>query len=420
MSELPIHEPKIFEKNNNKFIKFIFEECLNKIGFGFGSQQFINILFYQSGASLFLLGLINSFRVILGNISHSMIDRYKNVKSNNTLISISGIIFGFSFLFMAIALFIKSVLLFSIAILISSVSVILYGESINLFMSLKAKIVEKVAKYGLIITTASLFLAAYLLDTFPINGKNIHLNILGNPLSLNIYGYLIVFEVAAISFIIAGYILSKVKSKERVEVKTPNFNYKQVFSNKLLLILALSNIIIGVVQTIGFSYYGLYIFKNFSNQFFGGFLNVAIVFLISVFTSLIGYIITKLNTRVYRKFSMLIFGCIMVTIMPFVYYFQQDLVYITMATIIGIIGSSAVGVTNSLIVIELVNHELRQSYFSFTNLASIPVYLTLAPLLAFFAQIFLMQSLFLILALILAGVSLTLIFTTFILKKDIV
>ena len=53
-----------YVNDDKNFSKLAIKEILDKIGFGFGSQQFINILFLQIGAPLFLIGLINIFRVI--------------------------------------------------------------------------------------------------------------------------------------------------------------------------------------------------------------------------------------------------------------------------------------------------------------------------------------------------------------------
>ena len=399
--------------------KFVIKEGLDKIGFGFGSQQFINILFLLSGASIFLLGLINSLKVVFGSLISFFIERSNNLGTNKKLISLGGIVFGFSFLLMSVALYIKSILIFSIAILISGVSIIFYGESRNIFQIKNRKFVEKVAKYGLIITAISLFFAAFLMDKFPLNGKRIMLNIFGNLFSIKIYGFLIVFEITAISFIIAGYVLSKVKVKKIVQELPSKINYRGFFKNKVLLLLIITNVVLALVQTIGYSYYGVFIFKNFSKDLFGGFLNVAMVFLISVFNSVTGYFIVKINTKTYRKFPMIVFGIAMITVMPLTYFLKQDLIFLTMATIIGIIGNSIVGVTNSLLSIDLVSHESRQGFLSFTNLLSIPFFIVFAPILAFVAHYYGLNILFLMLTIILIILIIILIIAGKIFKKEL-
>lgn len=425
MPEIYSKEQKGPENEQDKnLVSFTAKEVLDKIGFGFGSQQFINILFLQAGASFFLIGLINSLRVIFGNLAYFLIGRFKSLK-NKRLIGLSGIIFGFSFLLMAVALFTRSVVLFSSAILISSISVVVYGESKGIFkLSGKAFLVEKIAKYSLIITAISLFIAAYLMDKYTVIGTTIILNIFNNAVSFKMHGYLIVFEIAAISFILAGYILSKAKKEEISNIETTNLQLRKfcgfLVKNKMLLLLVITTMIIGLVQTVGYSYYGIFIYQNFKDDLFGGFLNVAMIFLVSIFTAIIGYFITKINIREHRKFHMLIFGAIMVAFMPFSYYFNPNLVIITIGTIIGVIGSSVVIVTTSLLAIELVDFELRKEYFSFANLASIPLFLIAAPILAYLAQAYGLSILFLILTIISAGVVVMLFAVSIALRKELV
>ena len=128
MPEIP-NEGEIPEKNHKKgddknLSKLAAKEVLDRIGFGFGSQQFINILFLQTGASLFLVAIINSLRVVFGNLTSFFIEKFKNVKTNKKLISLSGIIFGFSFLLIAVAIFLKSIVIFASAIIISSIALV--------------------------------------------------------------------------------------------------------------------------------------------------------------------------------------------------------------------------------------------------------------------------------------------------------
>ena len=412
-----------YVNDDKNFSKLAIKEILDKIGFGFGSQQFINILFLQIGAPLFLIGLINIFRVISGNMISFFVERFQSIKTNKKLIGLSGIIFGFSFLLVAIAIFLKSMLLFILAVIAGSITIVVYGES-NTFFRIrgnKAHLIEKVMKYSLIITAISLFAGAFLMDNYPASGFPVIFSFLNNLVRLKLDGYIFVFEIAAISFIFAGYILSKVKN----DAVTPaNFKLKDFFDyyikNKAILLLIITSLIVSLVQTIGYSYYGIFIYQEFGNVMFGGFLNVAMVFLVSVFTSLIGYFITKINSKVYKKFPVLIFGIIMVAFMPFAYFLKADLIFITIGTIIGVIGSSMVGVTNSLLAIELINSELRQAYFSFINLASIPFFLVMAPIFVYLVQIINLSELFLFLTIILVVLIVLLLIASVTFKKELV
>ena len=190
----------------DNFTGLSIKEVLDKIGFGFSSQQFINILLFQTGASIFLVGLINALRVVFGNLTYFFIEKFRSLVLNKRIISLGGITFGFSFLLVATAIFMNSLLLFSLAVLISSISVVFYGEAKNLFRLSPGKAVlsERITKYSLIITALSLFLAAYLMDAFPVSGGQVILTAFNSLVSFKLYGYLIVFEIAAISFILAG------------------------------------------------------------------------------------------------------------------------------------------------------------------------------------------------------------------------
>ena len=110
----------------------------------------------------------------------------------------------------------------------------------------------------------------------------------------------------------------------------------------------------------------------------------------------------------------------MIAFMPFIYYFKPDLIFVTIGTIIGVIGGSTVGVTNSLLAIELINYNLRQAYFSFTNLLSVPFFLVFAPILAYIAQAYGLSVLFLSLTAILVVLIIMLLTVSVIFKKELV
>lgn len=427
MLEVPEKKEVISEKDEDENLsKLATKEILDKIGFGFGSQQFINILFLQIGAPLFLIGIINIFKVILCNLVYFFIEKFQNIKSNKKLVGLGGIIFGFSFLLIAVAIFLKSVVLFAFAVLVGSIVIVLYGESNAHFRirSDKIHLIEKIMKHSLIITAISLFVAAYLMDKYPISGTQVLFSFFGNLFSFRTYGYLLVFEVAAISFIAAGYILSKVRGRSIASTIAPeklqlNYLFNFFIKNKIFLLLLITSIVVSLVQTIGYSYYGIFIYQNFNNVLFGGFLNVAMVFLISVFTSLIGYYITKINAKIYRKISILILGIIMVAFMPLAYFLKPDLIFITIGTIMGVIGASIVGVSHSLLTIELINFNLRQSYFSLINLSSIPFFLIIAPILAYIAHAYSLSILFLVLTVILAALIIMLLISSIMFRKEL-
>ena len=398
---------------NKKFKKFVMKDVLDKIGFGFGSQQFINVLLFLSGASLFLIGIINGLKAVLSMLVGIFAAEYNRCKKiSKKFIGLSGIVFGFSFLVMAFGKFVGSPLVFSIAVILSGVSIVIYGDFSQTFFFIgkRREILEKITKYGLIITAISLFLSAFLIDNYTENTLSLF-TIFGKPLIIKLPGYLIAFEVAAIAFILSGYFLASVDDESSQSVQAFSLSSffsdvkqksKGIFGNKFLLTLMAFNIITGLVQVIGNSYYGIFIYQNFRDSNFGGFLNIAMVFLIGVFSSLIGYFITKLNTKSYGPIFMIILGSIFLSSMPLAYYFGTNLAWLTAGTILGVIGGSALGISNNMLIIESLQEQDRKYYYISSGLFSIIPYLVLIPLLSYIAQGSL-NFLFLLLSIILGA-----------------
>ena len=127
--------------DDRHFNKFIMKEMLDKIGFGFGSQQFINVLLFLSGASFFLVGIINGLKTALSILAAILAQEYNKFKRiSKRAIGFSGIFFGFSFLFMAFGKFLDSPFIFSIALILGGISIVIYGDfSQNLFLIGKKK-----------------------------------------------------------------------------------------------------------------------------------------------------------------------------------------------------------------------------------------------------------------------------------------
>ena len=68
------------KKESRLTSKALFKELFEKFGFGFGSLQYVNILFFLSGASLFLIGIINGIRVLLINLFNPLVKEYINAR----------------------------------------------------------------------------------------------------------------------------------------------------------------------------------------------------------------------------------------------------------------------------------------------------------------------------------------------------
>lgn len=395
------------------------KEILDRVGYGFGSQQFVNILFFLTGASFLVIGLVNGAKVVLSTLSSFLIQRYSKVEDiGKKFIGMSGILFGFSFLLIGAAIFLRSVSLFSIAVLLGSISIVPYGEFYQKLVKERDRIYyKKLASYGLIVTAFSLFIAAYIMDMFPITGIPVEFTILGNALSFRIYGYIIAFEATALSFIVAGYILSFIGMRDG-RVSKENFLenlsafFEQVkqkasyfLKNRIILTIIIASALTSIIQTIGNSYYGIFVYTEFTDVGFGGFLNVAMVFLIAVFSSILGSMISKMNSKSYGKFPTLFFGTALMGVMPLSYYYNPSLITITIGTISGVIGAAMVGVANGLLTLDLIREKERDMYFSVYGMFIVISYIIFIPALAYFTHLFGLSSLFLLLTFMLAVVA---------------
>ncbi|MBW3015287.1 hypothetical protein KY330_02600 [Candidatus Woesearchaeota archaeon] len=396
---------------------FLTKEILDRIGYGFGSQQFINILLLHTGAGFFLIGLINGIRSLISVLISSFLTKVTETSEiSSKLISRSGIVFGFSFLLMAIARFLKSIPLFIFALLLSAISIVSHGElyerlfSSTLKKEKRGTFLSKIASIGLLIIAVSILLSGYLMTKFPETGTSIML--LGKQ--IRIYGYLISFEITALAFIISGYVLSFIKQKtiQPLELREEfsNFYYtlkhqtKQYLKNKIILILIISATITGFTEVLGYSYYGIYIYDTFKDVALKGFINVAVIFLIAILVSLFSPSIARRISKKYGKVPMLVFGTVLLSILPFTFYFNPALITIGIATSLSVIGSSLVGLASGLLISDLIVKRDRKVYFAtFSLIVTIPYIITI-PLGALFAQLYGIRTLFLYLGIILLAI----------------
>jgi Na+/melibiose symporter-like transporter len=273
-----------------------------------------------------------------------------------------------------------------------------------------------------------MLLSAFVMDYFPATGTKVAFELFGQAFSFRLYGYLIAFEITAISFILSGYVISFIKERkkeiiEKKEVVQNSFiNLKEhlgiFLSDKILLILLIASTTSGLVQTMGNSFYGIFIYRYLNNQGFGGFMNVAVIFIIALFASIIGPYISRKTSIEYGKFSMLAFGTVLMAIMPLTFYYNPNLVSIAMGTLIGIIGASVTGVAHGLLTLEIIPEKIRQTYFgSFSLLISIPFLIT-TPISSYIAHIYGLRNLFLILGVMLLVIVLPLYFLVVIMHRN--
>ena len=385
------------EENSKNSRLFFFKEFFDRLGYGFGSQQFLNIILYQMSTSLFLVGTISGLRVFISAFISLALSSYSiSRNAARKLMSASGILFGFCFLFIAIAFFLNSIVLFVFSLLLGSVGIVAYG---NLYQELlkdilraekRGRLFGMIAYYGILITVFSFLLGGLLMDIFPASGTDISLNLLGAELPVKVFGYLVVFELAAIFFILSGYIFSFVKSMEKdARIAVPlrlNVWMEKIAKNRLLLFLMVSSLLLSVAQILANAYYGIFIYQAYSYTGFGFFI-VAALFSTALLTSMIGPFISKMNSRLYGKIPMIVFGTLLMAITPLTYYYNPTFIPIAMATMLGMIGSVIVGVEDGLLLADFLREDEIKEYFRASSTVISASCLVLVPAGALFAQV---------------------------------
>jgi len=404
-------------RSNNNLLTA--KEVFDRIGYGFSSVQFVNILFSLTGAGYFLIGIVNGLKTIFSLIISSFLQEYAKVKPiSKKFMSKAGMLFGFSFLFIAIAVVIKSLALFSVALLLGSIGVVTYGDLYTQLVeqTLKkekmGKFLIRISHYGVLITGGSLLLSGYLFDRFPIfNATKIML--FGS--SVPIYGYLIAFEITAIAFILSGYVLNYIKEKKIESQKVQGFlkdyyrkvkaQTKEFVKNRYLMILLLASSITGLIQILGNSYYGIYIYDTFNSFAFRGFMNVAVIFAFTILVSFLGPTFSKYLNKKVGLAPTLVFGTLLLAMMPLVCAYNPHFLSMSLANALSVLGAAILGMSQGLLIRKLLNEEQRKLYFAALSIAVIIPFLILIPIGAWVAQFYGLVTLFKVLAIVLLAIA---------------
>ncbi len=403
-------------EDNRNSILIALREFFDRVGYGATTPQFVNILFWLSAQThpwiLLIIGLLNGARSLLSVFVSNLLKEYQNFHriSKNT-ISSAGILFGFSFIVMAFALKIGSVWLFSLAFLAGAVGVVTYGDLYQHFtQSLLRKermlpLLRWVAHWGVIITAISILISGYLLDLFPLEG--VPVTILGKTMPLS--GYLIVFEVSAFCFILAGYITSLLKDKRAEK----SYKFKQFFkehhkrmtdrlkvywSTKYVSLLTLASIISGLLHVMITAFAGIAIYKIIEPQYSWPFFTLGIIYGIAIIASFTGPFFTRLIHRSTGLAPTLVFGTMLSAILPLALVFNSNVAAITAALSVSIIGSSITGFGQGLLAKKLMSDQQRVEYFQAQSYVIFLPYVVLVPVLAWIANSFPLDITFMIVA----------------------
>jgi len=399
-------------EQRNKFNSlFGLKEFFDRLGYGFAPHQFVTILFFLTGASALVVGIINGLRHLLSDLFSSFMQYYSSLKTmDKTFISSSGILFGFSFLLLVLAIRLRSVWLFSLALLIGSFGVVAYGELYTRLLDStityekRSRFLRYKTYYGLLITAIAFLLSGFLLEIFGMGGTSTTIANFTIPVS----GYFIAFELAAIAFILSGFIIRKlsVKTKKTTypvmkavkEYTHQALSQLQLFrKNKYLMLLFIGAILLAVVESLGATFYGYYIYETFKDVFLGGFLNVAVIFVTAILVSFFSPTLIKFLKKKIGLAPMFVFGTLLMAIIPLVLIYNLYFYAVLLAVVIGVLGASIVGVSQGLLTRKLLARSERTLFFQSLHLLMIIPFLILVPLGAYIATIYSFTTLFIVL-----------------------
>ncbi|MEK6963972.1 MAG: hypothetical protein AABX70_06080 [Nanoarchaeota archaeon] len=376
---------------------FTVKETLDHIGFGFVPNPFINILFNQIGGSYLIIGIVNGLKSSLSLLYSRWIQhRNQGEHYGKNFISKSGILFGFSFFLLSIAILLRNIPLFSISILLTGFGVVTYGDTYQYYRNTQLKkermtpLLSFLTQYGLLLTALCLLAAGYLLESYPLDNPGT-LSILGKTYPL--YGYLLLFEITALCFILSGYVLSKVHEKpfssvgESIPLRMVlREHLRQLFQNHRTLLLSLASITLGATQVLANTYYGLHIYHEFNHVFLKGFLNVAVISFIALLAALIAPgLVQKINQKIGIT-PLLVFGTLLTALPLLAFLYNPNLFSIIAANTLAVIGATTIGVGHDTLTKKLLREKERKPYFSSLSLLATLPFLILTTAGAFIAQ----------------------------------
>jgi MFS family permease len=407
------------EKRNSRLLAT--REVFDRVGYGGAAPQFVNIIFWLSQASnpyiLPIIGVLNGLKTLLSVVWSSIMREYTKLQrvSKNSIAQ-AGIIFGFSFLFMSFGIMLggtAGLWLFAIFFLVGIVGIVAYGD---LYQDFARNTIRKermggflrsIAHWGVLITAVTLLIAGYLLDVFPMAGMT--WEFMG--MHLRVYGYLLAFEITAFSFIIAGYVSSLV-TDGREERKYPfgkflGEHYRivrskmHVFQDKYVSLLAAAALVSGFLQIIITAYSGIAIYQYLAahpGTYPMPFFTLALIYAIAIIASFTGPFFTKTIHRSTGLAPTLVFGTLLMAVLPLVLVYNMNIVAIAAALCVYVIGGAITGFAQGVLAQKLMDEETRSAYFQAQSFLIIIPYLILIPLMAVAAMYWPLSTLFLIAA----------------------
>ncbi len=384
--------------------RLIIKEFSERIAFGLLSSQFINILLMLSGASYFFIGLLNVIKDFIAVNTVSFIKKHSSeteaMYKNPAFMSVLSSLLVISTIFLGIFMFNRELLTFALFFILYTLTSTIYG---GIFYEQFQDVLRAVPKYkflnlsGIILTSAALFVAAEMLDDYR-------------------YNFLWLFLSASVLFVISGVMItshlkprsfflnnipSMVCRQARLYAGVIKRNYRLFFRDKTLFILVLTGMLSSAANLMTNTFLGIFIYKELGNVAFGGFKNVAIIFIPGLLTAFFIPFIVRSNARIYGRLPLITFGTLLSAILPFTLYYNPNIISLAMAVVLAITGYSITDVSRGLIAMDLLSKDERNTYFALISLLSTLAYAITIPPLLFAATHFGLRAMFLLIALLL-------------------
>jgi len=383
---------KVVKETTGKDVKssvvnrFVFREIFSKFSTGFGNDQFIYIFLYLLTGSYFILGITVGFSVVLSLLFSIFLYDYFEIKQvSKLMVSLTGLIMCLCFLLVALGIYFDMPYLLIIAVILLALGNVLHGDIYTKAYEFEVEnnnqnsFLTRLGGYSLLFVVIGLLVGGFFLENYKL-------------------GYYYNFVIAAICLLLSGLILQSliVKTKDLKNASVMKL-FKQRFSlirqrsglilrNKVVVTLAVASTLTALVQTIGNAYYGVFIYEQFTNSYFFGFLNVGVIFTVAILTSLFSIYIAKSLSKRYGNVPLLVFGTLLISILPLTMWHKPNLVNISMAMVCAVIGGAIVGLATGLLLSNYLSEQYRHWYFQTYSLLISLSYVIIIPFAAYIAQ----------------------------------
>lgn len=377
------------------------KETIDRFVYGMTSRQYLFVLFNQLGGSVFLVAVLAALKSIFSVLGEFFMRTYQEFKGRAVMFKYSGVYLSLSFLGMAFSLLIESYVVMGVSIVLAFFFIMAYSESYKKSILLlfeegkRTSVMAKVSFYGIFASILGMVTAAYIFDLDSFFGFN--------PLSfVFIAAALLMLVSSALSYAVykddkAGKEGSFVAELSR-KYRSMKHDFNALMKNSTIKVFFLAGSLNSLVMAAGSAYYGVFIYKNLAGTSFGGFKNVALVFVIAALTSLFAPKLTRKNVFEYGRFPMLVFGTLLSAIMPLSYYYNPTIVSISMGTILGILGFTITGFSSGLLAVSVIPEQKKESYYTLSSIFAVIPYIVLMPIAGYIASSLGLQALFLGLA----------------------